>query len=393
MNLLRALRRQLAVLASMVSAPVTTLVRIARGDADAKPYWPIILHLVVIALVELKVLARYGMLAGYGGETMMHRVQETFAEHLRTDSLLLVITVVVAAIATRVLSKGQAHPWDGAVAGVFLLVPLTLEKALGGALADVGVTPIWWLPHLPVDSPNAILGREGIDWTRFAIKCVITYTAPLVIGLWFLFKLWRTSSLAPSDGASAMPTLTPMRLRAGAIGLAAIAVLFAGAATYDVVRLADRVRPLLPGDALPDVTLRKISDKGVSKEKVAVAASAQGKVLVVDFWASWCNPCRRSMPELSQIYDELAPQGLAVLAINREPQDPKSAAAAFDKIHPSFPSLIDDRFYGEKLGLTTLPTSYIVDRKGIVRHLHMGYTEPAIVRAEIAALLAEGGAP
>lgn len=173
---------------------------------------------------------------------------------------------------------------------------------------------------------------------------------------------------------------------AGVVGGAFAALLVAS--TVSAVQASDRIRPLQGGDALPEAALRKLDENGVSKQKVKLS-SFRGKVLVLDFWASWCTPCKRSMPELSQIQDELGPRGLVILGINREPSSPQDAAAAWGRIDPSFDGVIDERGFGDRIGLTTLPTSYLVDKKGVVRHLHLGYTEPAIVRAEIEALLAE----
>jgi hypothetical protein len=56
---------------------------------------------------------------------------------------------------------------------------------------------------------------------------------------------------------------------------------------------------------------------------------------------------------------------------------------------PSFDSLLDDKGLGERVGLTSLPSSYVLDRKGAIRHLHLGYTEPAVIAAEVEALLLE----
>ena len=182
--------------------------------------------------------------------------------------------------------------------------------------------------------------------------------------------------------------LSGLRARLGLGIVALVLVGFTAFTVVDVVRHADRIRPVLPGDTLPEIALRELTVDGVSKKKIALQ-SFTGQVLVLDFWASWCNPCRRSMPELSVIYDELKDKGLVVLGVNREPQDPKAAAKALRDIAPHFQSVIDDRFFGERLGLTTLPTSYVLDRKGIVRHFHMGYVEPAQIRGEIETLLSE----
>ena len=67
----------------------------------------------------------------------------------------------------------------------------------------------------------------------------------------------------------------------------------------------------------------------------------------------------------------------------------EDARAAWKALAPSFDSVVDSKGLGERVGLTSLPSSYIVDKSGTIRHLHLGYTDPAKLKAEVEALLAE----
>ena len=117
-----------------------------------------------------------------------------------------------------------------------------------------------------------------------------------------------------------------------------------------------------------------------------------GKVVLVDFWASWCGPCKASFPMMARLHRDYAARGLVIAAIGI---DEKSAAAeAFvKKLAPPFPTLHDR---GQRLvpqvAPPAMPTSYLIGRDGRVRHLHQGFhgerTEQEL-RRQIESLLAE----
>jgi cytochrome c biogenesis protein CcmG, thiol:disulfide interchange protein DsbE len=116
-----------------------------------------------------------------------------------------------------------------------------------------------------------------------------------------------------------------------------------------------------------------------------------GKVVYLDFWASWCAPCRLSLPWMERLHREHAAAGLEVIAIN---VDEKAAEARrFLKRFPvGFPVVADP--HGEIAALydvRDMPSSYLIDRHGVVREVHRGFNRDsgARLRATIAALLRE----
>jgi thiol-disulfide isomerase/thioredoxin len=362
--------------AGMFTSPVRTLRAIARDGANVIA--PIGFLLLAVVLVEAKQLQRFLLLLSDGGMVIVHRIRDDIlVADLRTHGALIVGAAVVAALLAQVLSKGKVKPQRAAIASLYLVVPLSALMCLGAFCDGVGLGA-WWMPHYPVDSMVVVVGRE-VSWLRFVVKCVVTYAIPLGIGL-TLVPWLRT----PVDVAA----LSGTRRRIGVVVALVVVALGATGAVVSSIKYHDRIKPITPGDALPDAAMHRLDEFGVQKEKVKPSMFV-GHVLVLDFWASWCAPCRRSMPELSKIYDEHKQDGLVVLGINREPEDPVAARKALKEIEPSFDCAIDERGYGERLGLTSLPTSYIVDKHGVVRHLHLGYTEPDVVEAEIKALLAE----
>ncbi len=117
-----------------------------------------------------------------------------------------------------------------------------------------------------------------------------------------------------------------------------------------------------------------------------------GRVVIVDFWASWCAPCKASFPAYSRLQTAFAARGLTVVAIGVD--DSPSAFEAFvAKLRPTLATLHDSRQKFLRLvQVPTMPTSYLVDRGGRVRFMHPGFhgdqTEREI-RGEIEALLDE----
>ena len=123
----------------------------------------------------------------------------------------------------------------------------------------------------------------------------------------------------------------------------------------------------------------------------AVPATA-GQVVLIDFWASWCGPCKASFPSLAKIHTDLAPRGLVLLAISVD-EKPAAAAAFAKKLAPPFATLHDrEQQLVKAVGVPTMPTSYLLDRTGKVRFVHDGFHGAAtekLLRSQIETLLAE----
>src|SRR5450432_1347862 len=141
------------------------------------------------------------------------------------------------------------------------------------------------------------------------------------------------------------------------------------------------------GDAFPQMAAADFSGS---------VPPSQGKVTLVDFWASWCAPCKASFPVYSKIQQDFSAKGLVIIAVSVD-EDPASYASFIDKHKPLFPTVHDaeHRLVAE-VDVPTMPTSYLIDRSGKVRFVHVGFhgdsTDRAL-RTEIAALLDEKAAP
>jgi thiol-disulfide isomerase/thioredoxin len=117
----------------------------------------------------------------------------------------------------------------------------------------------------------------------------------------------------------------------------------------------------------------------------------RGKVVYLDFWASWCGPCRQSLPWMERLRRDLRPLGLEVIAVNVD-EDPADAARFLKRYPVNFPVIGDARGAIAALyDVRDMPSSYLIDRKGVVRHVHRGFNraDAARLRARVEALLAE----
>ena len=129
----------------------------------------------------------------------------------------------------------------------------------------------------------------------------------------------------------------------------------------------------LPGVALagtgtaPDFQLASAGGKDVS------LAQYRGQVVMINFWATWCGPCRSEMPVLEQLNRKYKPLGFTLLGVNVEPDS--AGAVDWLKATPvTFPILFDTDSKVSKLyAVAGMPSTVILDRKGTVRYLHRGY--------------------
>ncbi|MES9814295.1 MAG: TlpA family protein disulfide reductase [Candidatus Thiodiazotropha sp.] len=117
----------------------------------------------------------------------------------------------------------------------------------------------------------------------------------------------------------------------------------------------------------PDFTLK-------SREGVNIKLSElRGQVVMVNFWASWCGPCRQEMPLLQQLFDRYQSLGFSLLGVNVD-EDRAAADKMLRDVPVSFPILYDDRSkVSKQYQVKAMPSTFMVDRDGRIRYLHKGY--------------------
>src|SRR5215470_744860 len=117
----------------------------------------------------------------------------------------------------------------------------------------------------------------------------------------------------------------------------------------------------------PDFTLKSRAGENIKLSEL------RGQVVLINFWASWCGPCRQEMPLLDQMYQKYAPLGFTLLGVNVE-QDSTDAERLLKDTPVTFPILFDAQNEVSKLyDVTAMPSTVLVDRDGKVRYVHKGY--------------------
>jgi thiol-disulfide isomerase/thioredoxin len=138
------------------------------------------------------------------------------------------------------------------------------------------------------------------------------------------------------------------------------------------------------GKPAPDFSLPLVFGEGAELGDRLRLSDLKGQFVVLDFWASWCEPCRQAVPLLDQVAKELGPKGVRVLGINSEGLKPQSLAAVAARWGFAYPVLHD--VTAETMAgydIRVLPTLFLVDRKGIVRRTHGGSPTAERIMAEI----------
>jgi peroxiredoxin len=119
----------------------------------------------------------------------------------------------------------------------------------------------------------------------------------------------------------------------------------------------------------PDFTLRTAEGRNLRLQE------QRGQVVLVNFWATWCGPCKVEMPHLNRLYDKYRSSGFTLLGVNID-EDPRLATALATRMGLKFPVLLDgDKTVSRRYDLGSMPATVLIDRDGRVRYLHRGYRE------------------
>lgn len=135
------------------------------------------------------------------------------------------------------------------------------------------------------------------------------------------------------------------------------------------------------GQEAPDLTLKRMDGETVRLSEL------RGRVVMLNFWATNCPPCRNEMPAMETVYKELEAQGAVVVAVDQlEAQETVQRFA--DSLGLTFPIALDpDGSAGKTYGLQYTPTTYVIDRDGIVRYKAVGEMKEATIREYLTSLL------
>ena len=122
-----------------------------------------------------------------------------------------------------------------------------------------------------------------------------------------------------------------------------------------------------PSTAAPDFTLRAMDGPNMRLQE------QRGRVVMINFWATWCGPCRQEMPHLNRLYEKYKGSGFVLLGVNVD-DDARNATELAAKLGLRFPVLLDtDKTVSKLYDLATMPSTVLIDRDGKVRYVHRGY--------------------
>ncbi len=123
----------------------------------------------------------------------------------------------------------------------------------------------------------------------------------------------------------------------------------------------------LEGLPAPDFALKSASGENLRLSEY------RGDVVMINFWATWCGPCRQEMPLLDELYARYQRVGFRLLGVNID-DDPGRARKMIDELGVTFPVLFDSRKEVSRLyDVEAMPVTVLVDREGRIRHVHHGY--------------------
>jgi thiol-disulfide isomerase/thioredoxin len=124
--------------------------------------------------------------------------------------------------------------------------------------------------------------------------------------------------------------------------------------------------PTLP--SAPDFTLKTLDNEEITLSKL------RGKVVLLDFWATWCAPCRESIPHLVQLHKSYQQSGLEVLGMNVDRGDTDTVRRFVKSFDIPYPIVIASEELERNYGITGLPTTILIDKEGKIRQKFMGFT-------------------
>ena len=123
----------------------------------------------------------------------------------------------------------------------------------------------------------------------------------------------------------------------------------------------------LTGQQAPDFALKSSTGENLRLSEY------RGDVVMINFWATWCGPCRQEMPLLDDLYARYQRVGFNLLGVNID-DDSRRAMDMIDELGVNFPVLFDAAKEVSKLyEVEAMPVTVLVDREGVVRHVHLGY--------------------
>jgi thiol-disulfide isomerase/thioredoxin len=139
------------------------------------------------------------------------------------------------------------------------------------------------------------------------------------------------------------------------------------AALLAVAILAGCSTPSKPASAVPQFSLSSLEGKTVAMKDLS------NKVVIVDFWATWCGPCREEIPHLNELYSELKGKGLEIVGISMDTDGTDGVKDFAREFRIQYPIVMGDEKVAESFGgIIGLPTTFVIDRQGKIAKKYIG---------------------